>query len=121
MSAPLILFVAPDPTVQRVMTVLLQHCGYRVETAAGVDRASAEAARLRPAVVLIDAELRAAGWQLVRELRSAPPTRGVAIIGIHATNEAIDDALAAGCDACLGMPLDTHALLALLGGYAPLG
>jgi CheY-like chemotaxis protein len=119
-APPTLLFVARDITVQRVMSVLLRHFGYQVECVQDPVSARDEAARLMPAAVLVDAALGDAGWRLVRELRRDPVTGALPVVGVHAADRAeAVQAVSAGCDVCLEMPLDTHRLEAALRQYAP--
>ncbi len=107
--------------IARVLSVLLKNWGYVVETAMDAGEARVSVSRGLPAAIITDVEPPALdGLQLTRFFKSDPATRGVPIIGIHAADGVTEQAaLAAGCIGCVGKPLDTHRLLALLRVLAP--
>jgi CheY-like chemotaxis protein len=121
MARARILFVENDAVAARVVAVLLETWGYAVETARDACEARAALSRGLPAAVVTDVEPPALdGLQLTRFLKSDPATRAVPIIGIHAVDKAAEQAaLAAGCIGCVGKPLNTNRLLALLRVLAP--
>jgi CheY-like chemotaxis protein len=107
--------------IARVLSVLLKNWGYVVETAMDAGEARVAVSRGLPKAIITDVEPpELDGLQLTRVFKSDPATRGVPIIGIHAADGAAEQAaLAAGCIGCVGKPLDTHRLLALLRVLAP--
>lgn len=116
-----ILVVEKDSVVARVLAVLLQHWGYEVEVAKDAGEALSAVNRVLPAAIVTDVSLPGLdGLQLTRALKSDPATRAVPVIAIHVENAAAEEeAIAAGCAGCVGKPLDTHRLLALLRVLAP--
>jgi CheY-like chemotaxis protein len=123
MAGTRLLMVKNDAVVARVVTVLLERWGYEVETVRGVAAALAAVGRKLPAVIVTDVGLLGLdddGLHVARALKADPATREVPIIAIQAGDDTVEQgALAAGCDAFVGRPLDTHRLLKLLRFLAP--
>jgi CheY-like chemotaxis protein len=116
-----VLVVENDGAVARVLAVLLQHWGYEVEVAKDAGEALSAVSRSLPGAIVTDVSLPGLdGLQLTRALKSDPATRAVPVIAIDVEDAAgQQEALAAGCAGCVGKPLDTHRLLALLRVLAP--
>lgn len=87
-------------------------------------RAAADAEELRavlqdwiPDAIVLDLQLpRTDGWQLMREIRADPRTRGISIIVVSACVLPSERAAAeeAGCDAFINKPVDPMVILAEL-------
>jgi two-component system cell cycle response regulator DivK len=121
MAGARILVVESDGVLARVLTVLLQHWRFDVELARDSGEALSALGKALPAAIVTDVALSGLdGLQLTRALKLDPVTRAVPVIAIHAENAAQEqEAIAAGCAGCIGKPLDTHRLLALLRIVAP--
>jgi CheY-like chemotaxis protein len=121
MASARILLVESDDVLARVLTVLLQHWRYDVELARDSGEALSALGKGMPAAIVTDVALRGLdGLQLTRALKLDPLTRAVPVIAIQAEDAAQEqEAIAAGCAGCVGKPLDTHRLLALLSVVAP--
>jgi CheY-like chemotaxis protein len=123
MIRPRILIAESDVVLARFLAVFFSHWGYETETVAdGVD-ALVSVGRSPPAAVVTDLDLPDLdGLQFAAALKANLATRAIPIIAINAGDESeLRAALAAGCAACLGKPLDTSQLLALLRAVAPIG
>jgi CheY-like chemotaxis protein len=123
MSGPRILIAESDAVLARTLAVLLGRWGYETETVTdGVD-ALVSVGRWHPAAVVAGLDLQELdGLQLAGALKANFVTRAIPIIAINAGDDArMRAALAAGCAGCLGKPLDTNQLLALLRAVAPIG
>jgi two-component system cell cycle response regulator DivK len=116
MAGARVLIVESDTAVARALTVLLQHWGYQVETAADPIEALSATSRRLPAAIVGDVGLPGREGVLVaRVLKADPATLAVPVIGIRAEDDSVVQAArTAGCVDCLREPLDTHQLLALL-------
>ena len=76
----------------------------------GVAMARSEA----PALILMDMSLPGLdGWEATRQLKAAPETRGISVIGLtaHAMSGDREKAMAAGCDDFDTKPVDLERLL----------
>jgi len=72
----------------------------------------------KPDIVLLDLGMPGIdGVELCQTIKSDPQTRSIRIIAItgKATQENIDNLLAAGAEHCLGKPLDYNELLSIMG------
>jgi chemosensory pili system protein ChpA (sensor histidine kinase/response regulator) len=113
--APLIMVVDDSLTVRKITTRFLQREGYRVVTA----RDGVEALELLheelPAAMLLDIEMpRMDGFEVVRNVRSKPATRGLPIIMItsRTADKHRSHALDAGVNGYMGKPYQESELLA---------
>jgi CheY-like chemotaxis protein len=122
MIRPRILIAESDVVLARILALLFGHWGYETETVPdGVD-ALVSVGRSPPAAVVTDLDLPDLdGLQFAEALKANLATRAIPIIAINAGDEPkMRAALAAGCAGCLGKPLDTNRLLALLRAVAPI-
>jgi CheY-like chemotaxis protein len=123
LSGPRILIAESDAVLARTLAVLLGYWGYETETVSdGVD-ALVSVGRWQPAAVVAGLDLPDLdGLQLAGALKANLATRAIPLIAINAADERrMRAALDAGCAGCLGKPLDTNQLLALLRAVAPIG
>jgi len=113
--SPLIMVVDDSLTVRKITSRFLQREGYRVVTA----RDGVEALELlqeeMPAAMLLDIEMpRMDGFEVVRNVRSKPATRGLPIIMItsRTADKHRSHALEAGVNGYMGKPYQETELLA---------
>jgi two-component system cell cycle response regulator DivK len=88
--------------------------GFEVVVAEDGEKGCAAALAERPDIILMDLELPGMdGWEAARRLKSHPDTRSIPIIALsaHVLPDARERALAAGCDAFDGKPVDFDRLL----------
>ncbi len=80
---PLILCIDDDPEVITLYQRFLEKQGYQVIGLRDTDRAAQEAARLKPATIMLDVLMpaeRRDGWSILAELKSTPATRDIPIV-----------------------------------------
>jgi twitching motility two-component system response regulator PilH len=110
-----ILIVEDSPTEQRLMQKMLEDRGYRVLLASDGVEAVALAQREKPALVLLDVILPGAnGFQICRQLKSAPETRGIRIVLVTSKNQDADKfwGMKQGADEYLTKPFVAEELIA---------
>ena len=122
---PKILLVEDNEMNRDMLSRRLQRKGYDVSIAVDGQQGVAMARRGGYDLVLMDMSLpEIDGWEATRQLRAAPETRAVPIIGLtaHAMAGDRERALAAGCNDYDTKPVELPRLLekieALLGGGA---
>lgn len=119
--APVVMVVDDSLTVRKITGRLLEREGYRVVTAKdGVD-ALEQMAELLPKVMLVDIEMpRMDGFDLARNVRADPRTRGVPIIFISSrtAEKHRSQAASLGVNAFLGKPYPEAELLQLVAKYS---
>ena len=115
MSAGPILIVDDNPVNLKLARVLLTAEGYEVRTAAAAEEALEVLRGFQPRLILMDIQLPGMdGLELTRRLKADSRMRGVVVVALTAYAMKGDEerALAAGCDAYLGKPIDTRRLAA---------
>jgi CheY-like chemotaxis protein len=81
MAKETILVVDDSPTDLRVVSSLLQSRGYMVITAEDGEEAVEKANRERPSLMVLDVILpKKNGFQVCRQLKTSPDTRGIKIL-----------------------------------------
>jgi two-component system, cell cycle response regulator DivK len=83
--------------------------GFEVRTAADADELRGVLRDWLPDAIVLDLQLpRTDGWELTREIKSDPRTRGIAIVVVSACVLPAERAAAeeAGCDAFINKPCD---------------
>jgi CheY-like chemotaxis protein len=112
---PKILLVEDNEESRDALSRHLRRKGYEILLAVdgreGVELARAEA----PDLILMDMSLPGLdGWEATRQLKAAPPTRGIPVIALtaHAMAGDREKALEAGCDDYDTKPVDFARLLA---------
>lgn len=109
-----ILVVEDDAKNRKIMTDLLGHAGYRVETAGDGNDALAMIRSETPDLIFMDVQLPGIdGYAVTRSLRADPAFRKVPIIALtsFALSGEKQRALDAGCDAYMTKPIDIHEIL----------
>jgi CheY-like chemotaxis protein len=111
---PRILLVEDDKPNRDILTRRLTRSGYTVLTAAnGVEARTVATAEL-PDLILMDVGLPDVdGWEVTRQLRAEPATRGLPIIALtgHIMPDERERAIAAGCNDFHGKPVEFSRLL----------
>lgn len=114
---PLILVVEDDPSVQDLLTVLLEDEGYDVISARDGLEGLVKLELAHPALVILDLMMpNVSGDRLIREVRTDVRLRVVPIVvvsGRHDARETFDPVL--GAENVFEKPLDTDALLRRVG------
>ena len=116
----LILIVEDDPMMQKMSVKILSSRGYRCQVAHTGREALELAARLRPALILMDLSLpEMDGWEATRALKGDPTLAGIPVVAItaHAMVGDRETAMEAGCIDCLTKPYDLSDLLAIVERY----
>jgi two-component system cell cycle response regulator DivK len=111
---PRILIVEDNELNRDVLSRRLQRHGFDVVTAPDGREGLRMAERERPDVILMDLGLpEIDGWECVRRLRAAEPTRAIPVIALtaHAMAGDRERALAAGCSDFDVKPINFAALL----------
>lgn len=109
-----LLYVEDNEMNRDMLTRRLQRRGYEVLSAADGEQGLARARAELPDLVLMDMSLPVLdGWEATRQLKAAPETAHIPIIGLtaHAMATDRDRCLAAGCDDYDTKPIDLQRLL----------
>jgi CheY-like chemotaxis protein len=113
MSGQRVLIVDDDPSILRMVTLLLEKFGYVIDSARDGQAALALVARATPDLVITDVNMpRMDGWALVRELRSRPATSFTPVIFLTAQSGDDDRMLGfrLGADDYLAKPFNFEEL-----------
>ncbi|AWM35653.1 Alkaline phosphatase synthesis transcriptional regulatory protein PhoP [Gemmata obscuriglobus] len=109
-----ILVVDDSPTEQRVVVSALQAKGYRVITAADGDEAIEKAGREQPRLIVLDVVMpKKNGYQVCRQLKSAPETQHIKVLMLTTKNQDADKfwGMKQGADAYLTKPFASDELI----------
>ncbi len=115
-----VLVVDDSPTDRQIVTTLLQKQGYEVTTAVDGEDALAKIATERPPLVVLDIVLpKMNGYQVLRELKTAPETRDIKVILLSSKNGEADRfwGLKQGADDYIAKPYPDETLLAAVARY----
>jgi two-component system, cell cycle response regulator DivK len=115
--APPIVVVDDDGDAREMLSEYLAFCGFVVHQAQDGCEAIEVAARVRPAVMLMDLMMpRMDGWEATRRLKTDARTRGVAIVAVSACTHPGDQERArrVGCDEFICKPVDLEYLAGLV-------
>ncbi len=110
-----ILVVDDSPTDLALMTVPLESAGYQVITAVDGEEALEKAVREQPGLIVLDIILpKKNGFQVCRQLKTAPETQGIKIIMLTRKTQDSDRfwGLKQGADEYMAKPFDDEELLA---------
>lgn len=108
-----ILVIEDEPTHLKLAHVVLEAAGFEVTKVTSGEEALEVIEQNPPEVILLDMRLPGMdGLELAQRLKQDPKTRNIPIVAVTAYAERYRrmDVLAAGCDAYLQKPLDTHSL-----------
>jgi CheY-like chemotaxis protein len=111
---PRLLYVEDNEMNRDMLSRRLQRRGYEVAIAVDGEQGIAQAAALRPDLILMDMSLPVVdGWEATRRLKAAPETENIPIIGLtaHAMSTDRDRCLAAGCDEYDTKPVEIARLI----------
>ena len=111
---PTILVVDDSPTELRLVTGALQRQGYEILTATDGDQAIAKAAATRPDLIVLDVVMpKKNGFQVCRELKTAPETQDIKVLLLTSKNQPTDRfwGMKQGADEYMTKPFDEAALL----------
>ncbi len=114
-----ILVVDDSPTELKLVSNALLSSGYRVITASDGEEALTKAAAELPDIILLDVVLpRKNGFQVCRQLKTAPGTQGIKIVLLTSKTQDSDRfwGLKQGADGYMTKPFATAELLSVLGG-----
>lgn len=118
MTGSLVLLADDDPDLQEVAALVLGRHGLTVVAAFDPAAALAEARRLRPGAVIVDAGLgEASGLELCAEIRADPEVAAARLVlwsGAVLAREALAEACRIGVDRVLEKPVDLVELSAFL-------
>ena len=126
-AARTVLLVEDSDAIRDAFTILLEDAGYTVLGAGTGHEALALAAAHLPDLMLLDMGLPdMTGLEVVRRLKAAPKTAGIAVVALTGRDEEADRraCLAAGCAAYIVKPVNTQKLVRDLPGFiagAPAG
>jgi DNA-binding response OmpR family regulator len=111
---PLILVVEDDPSVQNLLTILLEGEGYEVITARDGLEGLVKMELQHPSLMILDLMMpNVSGDRVIEEVRSDPRLKAVPLLvvsGRHDVHESFDDTL--GRENVFPKPLDPQRLLA---------
>jgi two-component system, cell cycle response regulator DivK len=123
---PRLLYVEDNEMNRDMLSRRLQRRGFEVLIASDGEQGVSLAAAEKPDLILMDMSLPILdGWQATRQLKAAPETKGIPVIGLtaHAMATDRDRCLEAGCDDYDTKPVELTRLLEkierLLGPGAP--
>jgi CheY-like chemotaxis protein len=119
---PRILLIEDNEMNRDMLSRRLVKRGYEVAIAVDGEQGLAMVHSEAPALVLMDMSLPGIdGWEVTRQLKAAPETRGIPVIGLtaHAMAGDRDKALAAGCDGYIEKPIDVATFVAQIQAVLP--
>jgi DNA-binding response OmpR family regulator len=117
MSSEKILVVEDSPTELAITSSTLAGRGYRIATAADGEEALRKVQEERPDLILLDVVLPGKnGFQICRELKSKPETKGIKVILVTSKNQESDRfwGMKQGADEYLTKPFTAETLLAMV-------
>jgi CheY-like chemotaxis protein len=120
MAGAEILMVDDHPGNLKLLSFILEKCGYQVRIARDADQALLALKESRPRLILMDIQMPGIdGLELTRRLKADPVYRDIAIVAVTASAMKGDEqrALAAGCDGYVTKPIDTRLLPMLVERY----
>ncbi len=114
MSVATILIVEDNADNRDIYTTILRHHGYEVHEAETGEDGLVQAARILPALILMDVSMPGMdGLEATRHLKADPATASIPVIAdtAHALAEDRARAEAAGCDGYLAKPVEPRRVL----------
>ena len=112
-----VLVVDDSPTDLQILSTLLKKQGYNVVTAVDGEDAIAKATSSQPPLVVLDIILpKKNGFQVCRQLKTAPETKGIKVILVSSKNQESDKfwGMKQGADDYIGKPYQDEVLLAAI-------
>jgi DNA-binding response OmpR family regulator len=120
MAIKTILLVDDSPTELRAMQAALQGRGYNLVTAADGEDALVKVMSQKPDLVLLDVVLpKKNGFQVCRQLKTAPETKGTKVIMVTSKSQDSDRfwGLKQGADEFITKPVNAEELLSMIQRY----
>lgn len=120
MTTKRVLVVDDSPTDRQIVSTILQRQGYEVTTAVDGEEALAKIAAERPPLIVLDIVLpKMNGYQVLRQLKTAPETRDIKVILLSSKSQESDRfwGLKQGADDYIAKPYPDEALLAAVGRH----
>ena len=117
-----ILVIEDNSANMMLVVAVLERAGFRVAQATSAEEARRLIETLRPDVILMDIQLPGQdGLSLTRELKTNLATAHIPIIALtaHAMKGDEVQAMAAGCDAYVAKPINTHTFAAVVAQFLP--
>ena len=111
---PKILLIEDNEDNRDMLSRRLARKGYEVALAVDGAEGVAQAAALKPDLILMDMSLPVLdGWEATRRIKGEPATRGIPVIALtaHAMSDDRERAFAAGCDDYDTKPVELPRLL----------
>ena len=115
MANETIMVVDDSPTDLTLMTSPLKEAGYQIITAVDGEEALAKAANERPALIVLDVILpKKNGFQVCRQLKTAPETEGIKVLLLTSKTQDSDRfwGLKQGADDYMTKPFEDEELVA---------
>ena len=115
MANELILVVDDSPSMLNLMSAPLKTKGYKVITAVDGEEAQEKAQKEKPALILLDVILpKKNGFQVCRQLKTAPETKDIKIILVTTKDQESDRfwGLKQGADDYIAKPFEEGELIA---------
>jgi CheY-like chemotaxis protein len=121
-AGPCILVVEDNPANMMLVVAVLERAGFASAQAASAEEARRLMETVQPEVILMDIQLPGEdGLSLTRELKANPRTAHIPIIALtaHAMKGDELQAIAAGCDAYVAKPINTHTFAGFVTQFLP--
>jgi CheY-like chemotaxis protein len=122
LAQPCILVVEDNAFNMMLVVAVLERGGFRSAQATSAEEARRLVQMVAPDVILMDIQLPGEdGLSLTRELKTNPTTAHIPVIALtaHAMKGDGVQAIAAGCDAYVAKPIDTHTFASFVTGFLP--
>src|SRR6202163_4008319 len=119
---PCILVVEDNPANMMLVVAVLERAGFRTAQAGSAEEARRLIQTAPPDLILMDIQLPGEdGLSLTRTLKATPTTAHIPIIALtaHAMKGDEVQAIAAGCDAYVAKPIDTHTFATFVTQFLP--
>jgi CheY-like chemotaxis protein len=117
---PTILIAEDSDDIRLLLKMFLEMRGYRVVEAEHGQQAVERAAREKPDLILMDLSMPVLnGWEATRQLRQVAELRDTPIVALsaHCHDATRQEALDAGCQACVQKPVDDKTLDKILSQF----
>jgi CheY-like chemotaxis protein len=121
-DSPTILVVDDFEDIRLILRLWLESRGYRVVEAGDGDKAIEVARQVHPAHIMDIGMPQRSGISATYKIQKDPELNGIPIVAItgYESADLHEDALKAGCVACLTKPVDTCALGKLMTNLLPI-
>jgi CheY-like chemotaxis protein len=117
-AAKKILVADDDPSIIDVLTLMLEHAGYKVYSSANL-QTIADINRISPDLVLLDVLMSGInGFDICKHLKSQPSTSRIPVIIISASKNKKQTAIKAGAEDFISKPFEMDELLQKVAKYS---